>query len=201
MPLETRRILFLQQKTFLEGWKKVKEPSSLLGVMMMIKNLWYGRGHVDNLRPEIQEHEPATGKMLSEILLYYTGNQIDGCEIASVVGMEGEIEHTQTMAHTLRFGNQFREAIGTKSYIAISNTRRLASCALTIPFMDKHDGGQSSYYQTIQTSISDAPAADEIIIALVETLGVTPIIGSVTDMKIYVIWATRSIIPRVFECQ
>ena len=105
------------------------------------------------------------------------------------------------MTHILRFGNQFREAIGTKSYIAFSNTSGPASCALTIPLMDKHDGGQSSYYQTIQTSISDAPAADEIIIALGETLGVTPIIGSVTDMKIYVIWATRSIIPRVFECQ
>ena len=78
------------------------------------------------------------------------------------------------MAHTLRFGNQFREAIGTKSYIAISNTRGPASCALTIALMDKHDGGQSSYYQTIQTSISDAPAADEIIIALGETLGGHP---------------------------
>ena len=115
--------------------------------------------------------------------------------------MEGEIEHAQTMAHTLRFGNQFREAIGTKSYIAISNTRGPASCALTIALMDKHDGGQSSYYQTIQESISDASAAYEIIIALGGPLGVTPIIGSVTDMKIYVIWATRSIIPRVFECQ
>ena len=88
--------------------------------------------------------------------------------------MEGEIEHAQTMAHTLRFGNQFREAIGTKSYIAFSNTSGPASCALTIPLMDKHDGGQSSYYQTIQTSISDAPAADEIIIALAGSIGGHP---------------------------
>ena len=201
MPLETRRTLFLQQKTFLEGWKKVKEPSSLLGVMNMIKNLWFGRGHVDNLRSKVQEHEPANGKMLTEILLDYTGNEIDGCGKASVMGMEGEIKHAQTMAHTFRFGNLLREAIGTKSYIAISNTRGPASCALTIALMDKHDGGKSSYYQTIQTSISDASTADEKIIALGRPLGVTPIIGSVTDMKIYVIWATRSIIPQVFECQ
>ena len=78
------------------------------------------------------------------------------------------------MTHTLRFGNQFREAIGTKSYIAFSNTSGPASCALTIPLMDKHDGGQSSYYQTIQTSISDAPAADEIIIALAGSIGGHP---------------------------
>ena len=86
MPLETRRTLFLQQKIFLESWKKVKEPISLLAVMM-IKTRCFGRGHVENLRPEIQEHEPACGKMLNAMLLDYTGNLIDECEKASVVGM------------------------------------------------------------------------------------------------------------------
>ena len=86
MPLETRRTLFLQQKIFLESWKKVKEPISLLAVMM-IKNLWFGRGHVENLWREIQEYEPACGKMLNAMLLDYTGNLIDECEKASVVGM------------------------------------------------------------------------------------------------------------------
>ena len=86
MPLETRHTLFLHQKIFLESWKKVKEPTSLLAVMV-IKTLWFGLGHVENLRPEIQEHEPTCGKLITEMLLDYTRKLIDECEKASVVGM------------------------------------------------------------------------------------------------------------------
>ena len=142
--------------------------------MMIIKNPWFGRDHVENLRPEILEHGPVIGKMLTEILLDAVGDQLEGCGKSSVVGMGGEIEHAQAMTRTLHFGNQFREAIGAKSYLAFSNTRGSANCAITIPLMDKHDGGRRSHYQTIQTSISDAPADDEIIIALGASIGGHP---------------------------
>ena len=45
---------------------------------------------------------------------------------------------------------------------------------LTIPLMDKDDGGRRSHYQTFQTSVADAPADDEIIIALTGSLGGNP---------------------------
>jgi hypothetical protein len=174
MLLEIRRTLAWEQKTFLEGWKKVDEPTRLVAAMMIIKNPWFGRDHVENLRPEILEHGPVIGKMLTEMLLDAVGDQLEGCGKSSVVGMGGEIEHAQAMTHTLHFGNQFREAIGAKSYLAFSNTRGSANCAITIPLMDKHDGGRRSHYQTIQTSIADAPADDEIIIALGASIGGHP---------------------------
>lgn len=40
--------------------------------------------------------------------------------------------------------------------------------------MDKEDGGRRSHYQTIQTSIADAPADDEIIVALGASVGGHP---------------------------
>ena len=174
MLLEIRRTLAWEQKTFLEGWKKVDEPTRLVAAMMIIKNPWFGRDHVENLRPEILEHGPVIGKMLTEMLLDAVGDQLEGCGKSSVVGMGGEIEHAQAMTHTLHFGNQFREAIGAKSYLAFSNTRGSANCAITIPLMDKHVGGRRSHYQTIQTSIADAPADDEIIIALGASIGGHP---------------------------
>ena len=174
MPLEIRPKLLWQQKTFLEGWKKVDAPTRVLAAMMIIKNPWFGRGHVDNLRPEIKEYGPVIGEMLTEMLLDATEDQLEGCGKASVVGMGGEIEHAQAMTHTLHFGNQFREAIGAKSYLAFSNTRGSANCAITIPLMDKHDGGRRSHYQTTQTSVADAPADDEIIIALGASVGGHP---------------------------
>jgi hypothetical protein len=174
MLLEIRRTLAWEQKTFIEGWKKVDAPTRLVAAMMIIKNPWFGRDHVENLRPEILEHGPVIGKMLTEMLLDAVGDQLEGCGKSSVVGMGGEIEHAQAMTHTLHFGNQFREAIGAKSYLAFSNTRGSANCAITIPLMDKHDGGRRSHYQTIQTSIADAPADDEIIIALGASIGGHP---------------------------
>ncbi|HKL06795.1 MAG TPA: amino acid synthesis family protein [Roseovarius sp.] len=174
MPVELRRTLLWQQTTYLEGWKKVDEPTLLVAAMAIIKNPWFGRGHVENLRPEIQDHGPEIGKLLTGMLLDITGDQLEGCGKASVVGMGGEVEHAQALTHTLHFGNQFREAINAKSYLVFSNTRGAANCPITIPLMDKDDGGRRSHYQTIQTSVADAPAEDEIIVALGGSVGGHP---------------------------
>lgn len=174
MPIEVRRNLLWQQTTHLEGWKKVEEPTLLVAAMVIIKNPWFGRGHVENMRPEIMEHGPVVGKMLTEMLLDVTGDRLEGCGKASVVGMGGEIEHAQAMTHTVHFGNQLREAIDAKSYLVFSNTRGAANCSITIPLMDKDDGGRRSHYQTIQTAISDAPAEDEIVVALGASVGGHP---------------------------
>lgn len=174
MPVEIRRSLMWKQTTYLEGWKEVPEPTLLVAAIVIIKNPWFGRGHVENMRPEIQEHGPAIGKMLTRMLLDVTGDWLEGCGKASVVGMGGEIEHAQALTHTLHFGNQFREAINAKSYLVFSNTRGAANCVITIPLMDKDDAGRRSHYQTIQTSISDAPAEDEIIVALGASVGGHP---------------------------
>ena len=174
MPVEIRRSLMWKQTTYLEGWKEVPEPTLLVAAIVIIKNPWFGRGHVENMRPEILEHVPAIGKMLTRMLLDMTGDRLEGCGKASVVGMGGEIEHAQALTHTLHFGNQFREAINAKSYLVFSNTRGAANCVITIPLMDKDDAGRRSHYQTIQTSISDAPAEDEIIVALGASVGGHP---------------------------
>mgnify|MGYP000002870805 FL=1 len=174
MPVEIRRTLLWKQTTYLEGWQTVPEPTLLVAAIAILKNPWFGRGHVQNMRPEIQEQGPVIGKMLTGMLLGVTGDGLEGCGKASVVGMGGEIEHAQALTHTLHFGNQFREAINAKSYLVFSNTRGAANCAITIPLMDKDDAGRRSHYQTIQTSISDAPAEDEIIVALGASVGGHP---------------------------
>lgn len=174
MPVEIRRTLTLTQTTYLEGWKKVAEPTLLVTAMAIIRNPWFGRGHVEDLGPEVREHGPELGRLLTDMLLKETGEALEGCGKASVVGMGGEIEHAQALTHTLWFGNQLREAIKAKSYLAFSNTRGAAGCALMIPLMDKDDGGRRSHYQTIHTCVPDAPADDEIIVALGGSVGGHP---------------------------
>lgn len=174
MPIELRRTLVWQQTTHIEGWHKVARPTRLFAAMAIIRNPWFGRGHVEDLRPEIQDHCPELGRLLTGMLLDMTGDALEGCGKCSITGMGGEIEHAQALTHSLHFGNQFREAVQAKSYLAFTNTRGAAGCMVTIPLMDKDDAGRRSHYQTIQTSVADAPADDEILIALGASVGGNP---------------------------
>jgi len=64
MSIEIRRTLTLVQTTYEEGGKAVPVPTKLVSAMAIVKNPWFGRGWVENLRPEIQEHGPVLGKLL-----------------------------------------------------------------------------------------------------------------------------------------
>jgi len=174
MPVEIRRVLTLTQVTQVEGGRAVLDPTRMFAAMAVIRNPWFGRGFVEDMKPEIREHCPVIGKLLTEELLRLSGGTIEGVGKASVVGMGGEVEHAQALTHSLWFGNQIREAINAKTYLVFSNTRGAAGCMITIPLMDKDDGGRRSHYQTLQTTIPDAPAEDEIIVALGGSLGGHP---------------------------
>ncbi|MGB1035100.1 MAG: amino acid synthesis family protein [Primorskyibacter sp.] len=148
--------------------------SPLVAAIAIIRNPWAGRGYVENLRPEIHEVAPGLGKLLTDMLLAETGDALEGCGKASIVGAGGEIEHAQAMTHTLHFGNQLREAIDAKSYLVFTNTRGAMGTPLMIPLMHKDDGGLRSHYQTIHLTVPDAPAPDEILVALGASVGGHP---------------------------
>ena len=174
MTVEIRRTLMHAQTTFEEGGKKVGEPTKLFAALAIIKKPWFGRGYVENLRPEIRETGPVVGELLTNMIMEATGGAVEGYGKASVVGMGGEIEHAQALTHTLWFGNKYRDAVEAKTYLVFANTRGAAGTSLMIPLMGKHDGGRRSHYQTIHLSIPDAPAEDEIIVALGASIGGHP---------------------------
>ncbi|WP_245306306.1 amino acid synthesis family protein [Roseovarius aestuariivivens] len=172
--VEIRRTLSHVQTTYVEGWQSVDRPTRLIAALAIIRNPWFGRGHVADLRPEIRSHGPVLGQVLTDIILEASGGQIEGYGKASLVGMGGEQEHGQALTHTLWFGNRYREAVSAKSYMVFANTRGGAGTSLVIPLMDKDDGSRRSHYQTIHLSIPDAPAEDEIVIALGASIGGHP---------------------------
>ena len=157
MTAEIRRTLLHIQTTNIEGGRVVETPTKLIAALAIIKNPWHGRGFVENLRPEIREIGPVVGKLLTEMILDVTGDKIEGYGKAAVVGMGGEIEHAQALTHTLWFGNQYRDAVGAKTYLAFTNCKGVAGQPIMIPLMDKHDPGKRSHYHTIQFAISISP--------------------------------------------
>ena len=175
MSVEIRRTLLQIQDTHVEGGKKVPEPTKLVAAVAIIKNPWFGRGFVEDMSPEIRETGPVIGKLLVDMILGVTGDAIEGYGKASVVGSGGELEHAQALTHTLWFGNQYRDAVQAKTYLAFANLRGGMGTPLIIPLMDKHDAGRRSHYQTINMNIPDAPADDEIVVALGASIGGHPL--------------------------
>lgn len=176
MALEIRKTLLQVETTLIEGGKVAVTPLKLYSAIAVIRNPWAGQGFVEDLRPEIHAAAPVLGAVLTKMILdaVGSGELVEAYGKSAVVGLDGEIEHASALIHTLRFGNHYRQAVGAKSYLAFCNTRGPANAPVMIPLMDKNDEGRRSHYLTIQTSVPDAPAAGEILIALGASVGGRP---------------------------
>ena len=171
-----RKTLLHVETTLIEGGRTAPVPLKLIAAMAVVKNPWAGRGFVEDLKPEIHELAPVLGELLTKMIIDAAGSgeAVEAYGKSAVVGLDGEVEHASALIHTLRFGNHYRTAVGARSYIAFCNTRGPANAPVMIPLMDKNDEGRRSHYLTIQCAVPDAPAADEIVVALGASIGGRP---------------------------
>lgn len=176
MPAIIRKTLLNIETTLIEGGRAAPRPLTFIAAAAVVKNPWAGRGFVEDLKPEIHDVAPELGELLTRMVIDAAGggDKVEGYGKAAVVGLDGEVEHASALIHTLRFGNHYRQAVGAKTYLAFTNTRGPANCPIMIPLMDKNDEGRRSHYLTIQFAIPDAPAADEIVVALGASIGGRP---------------------------
>jgi len=167
MELEIRKLVNFEEEVLIEGFKKADKPWRMFAVAAVITNPWAGR-YVEDLNPEVRAYGPVLGELMTKRIIDIAGggDAIEAYGKAAVVGTNGEIEHASALIHTLHFGNHYREAVGAKSYLSFTNTRGPANAPISVPLMDKNDAGKRSHYLTIQFSISDAPAPDELVIVL-----------------------------------
>ncbi|WP_175864380.1 amino acid synthesis family protein [Burkholderia cepacia] len=163
-----RKSVLHVETLYVDGDKVAAKPLKMIGAVAVIKNPWAGRGYVEDLSPEIRALAPQLSEHLTKMILDEagSGDAVEAFGKSAIVGLDGEIEHASALIHTLHFGNTYRTAVGAKSYLAFNNTRGPANAPLLIPMMDKNDEGRRSHYLTLQFSIPDAPAADELVVAI-----------------------------------
>ncbi|QCO55473.1 amino acid synthesis family protein [Pseudorhodobacter turbinis] len=173
---ELRKIVTFDEDIYRDGEKAADPVLRVIGVAAVVRNPWHGKGYVEDLGPEISRMGPVLGKVLTDrlIALVGSGDAIEAYGKACVAGTDCELEHASALIHTLKFGNFYREAVGAKTYLGFTNTRGPANIQIQIPLMDKHDSGRRSHYLTSQFSIYDAPAADELVVALGASTGGRP---------------------------
>lgn len=168
MSFGLRKTLLHVETVVADGGRPAATPLRLVAALAVIRNPWADRGYVEDLSPEIHEIAPQLGELLTAMIIdtVGSGDAVEAYGKAAIVGLDGELEHASALIHTLRFGNHYRGAVGAKSYLAFTNTRGPANAQLQIPLMDKNDEGRRSHYLTIQCAVADAPAANEIVVAL-----------------------------------
>lgn len=168
MGFDIRKMVHYSDEIWVEGGKPLAAPITMLGVCAIIKNPWFDKGFVEDLSPEIKVHASHLGELMVKRLINEmgSGDAVEAYGKAAVIGMGGEIEHASAVIHTLRFGNHYREAVSATSYLSFTNKRGAPGTSIQIPMMHKLDEGARSHYITLEMHVPDAPAADEIVVAL-----------------------------------
>ena len=176
MALDLRKVVTHTEEVHIEGGRAADPPLRLLGIAAVLTNPWAGQGFVEDLRPTILDVAPRLGEVLVPRLVDLAGgaDAVEGYGKAAMVGTSGEVEHGSALIHTLRFGNVFREAVGGTAYLSFTNTRGGPGATLSIPMMHKVDPGWRSHYLTLEMTVADAPAPDEIVVAIGASVGGRP---------------------------
>ena len=176
MEPQIRKIVTYKEIITSDGGKEAEQPLVLFGAAAIIKNPWAGRGFVEDLMPEIRVFGPKMGQILTDQMLELGGggDTIEALGKASMVGLDGELEHASAIIHTVNYGNVLRKAVGGTAYLGFTSTRGPGNTQLNIPLMDKNDTGRRSHYLTVQMHIHDAPADQELIVAFGGSTGGRP---------------------------
>ena len=152
MEPQIRKIVTYKEIITSDGGKEAEQPLVLFGAAAVIKNPWAGRGFVEDLMPEIRVFGPKMGQILTDQMLELGGggDAIEALGKASMVGLDGELEHASAIIHTVNYGNVLRKAVGGTAYLGFTSTRGPGNTQLNIPLMDKNDTGRRSHYLTVQ---------------------------------------------------
>jgi len=165
--LNVRKYATFVEETLIEGGKAADRPIRSVVVAAVMRNPWAVRGWVENLRPEILSLAPPLGRELTaRLTALMSADQVEAYGKAAVVGVNGEIEHASGLIHTLRFGNMFREAVNGTAFLSFTNIRTAPGALVSLPMIHKSETGKRSHFLTATFQMVDAPAPDEILVAI-----------------------------------
>lgn len=186
-----RKVVEYSEVTFVEGGRETLDPVKMAACAAVLQNPWAGSEFIEDLQPQILVHAKELAEALVPRLLNLVGgaDKIEAYGKSAVVGTSGEIEHAAGLIHTLYFGNAFRVGAAGDAFLPFTNKRAGAGTAITIPMTHKEEKkkGTRSHFLTLEFSIADAPAHDELVVAIGAATGGRPhhrIGDRFVDMKI-----------------
>ena len=161
------RIRTIVDVLYEEGFRQLAKPLYRVAAGAVIKNPFAGR-YVEDLS-ELYDTGASLGALLGKTAVSHLEGEPHSYGKASIVGMEGELEHAAALMHPA-LGAPLREAVGGGAAI-IPSTKKLGGPGTTIdvPLHHKDAMYVRSHFDTISFGIDEAPGPDEIVVIVAVT--------------------------------
>lgn len=176
MPALIRKLIVQVDETRLEMGQPVTPPVRRALAMAVIVNPFAGR-YAENLDELIAIGEELGGLLGDKCVaaLGITPGEAEGYGKAAIVGEAGELEHAAALLHP-KLGAPLRRAV-EKGAALVPSSKKMGGmgCAIDVPLGHKDAAFVRSHFDAIEARVSDAPRANEIVVAVAVTVGGRPL--------------------------
>lgn len=167
---QIRKITVTVDETQREMGRDIQPPTRRALAIAVIHNPCAGR-YVDNLDALITIGEELGGLLGERCMqaLGITPAQAQSYGKGAIVGEAGELEHAAAILHP-KLGAPLRRAVGQGAALVPSAKKQGGvGCAVDVPLGHKDAAFVRSHFDAIEARVSDAPRADEIVVAVAVT--------------------------------
>ena len=170
MKADIRKLVVTVDETHTEGGKAVSPPTRRALAMAVIRNPYAGAYH------ESLDELIAIGEELGALLgqrcvqaLGIAPAQAHSYGKAAIVGEAGELEHAAALLHP-KLGAPLRKAVEKGAALVPSAKKRGGlGTAIDVPLGHKDAAFVRSHFDAIEARVTDAPFANEILVAVAVT--------------------------------
>lgn len=170
IPSYIRKLVVQVDETRREMGRDVSPPTRRALAMAVIANPYAGR-YAENLDELIAIGEQL-GALLGERCVQALGiapGQAQSYGKAAIVGEAGELEHAAAILHP-KLGAPLRKAVAKGAALVPSAKKQGGvGCAVDVPLGHKDAAFVRSHFDAIEARVSDAPRANEIVVAVAVT--------------------------------
>lgn len=187
MTAKIRKIVVLVDETRIEMGKTVAPPTRRAVAMAVIENPF--AGHYQEDLTELMNIGEELGGVLGDQCvkaLGITPAQAESYGKAAIVGESGELEHAAALLHP-KLGAPLRKAV-EKGAALVPSAKKMGTVgtAIDVPLGHKDAAYVRTHFDAIEARVSDAPRANEIVVAVAVTDSGRPLprIGGLTKHDI-----------------
>jgi hypothetical protein len=170
MAADIRKLIVQVDEIRVEMGRPIVPPTRRALAMAVIANPYAGR-YVENLDELIAIGEELGGLLGDKCVaaLGIEKGAVESYGKAAIVGEAGELEHAAAILHP-KLGAPLRRAVGKGAALVPSAKKRGGlGTAIDVPLGHKDAAFVRSHFDAMEARVSDAPRANEIVVAVVVT--------------------------------
>ncbi len=176
MPAKIRKIIVQVDEVLIEMGRPINPPARRALAMAVIANPCAGH-YVENLDELIAIGEELGG-LLGDKCVQALGIAPGAAQSygkAAIVGEAGELEHAAAILHP-KLGAPLRKAV-EKGAALVPSAKKIGGLgtAIDVPLGHKDAAFVRSHFDAMEARVSDAPRANEIVVAVVVTASGRPL--------------------------